>query len=287
MVFHVKVPWTTRLGDVGESEIKSRLCYFSIPTEIRRDVGIDFYCELLENDSPSIPFYVQAKGTEHFDENWGQSIKKTTIQYWLTRPFPVFLVVYDENDKNCYWISIEEQRYALMDKLFKDTINTLYVKMDRSHILERGKESNVDFRTKIMEGWLSIEQYNGRPHFEGSGYVKSIPKPPRSTIELQRTRENIRMYMYSLIIYYWAMKHPKTAGFYCEFLTQFDKGHYNHFLWYGLISKELGDVKVAKKNLEQALDICERDKNWPRDSMNQIMDYIKKEIDEVDKLLNE
>jgi hypothetical protein len=115
---------------------------------------------LLENDSPSIPFYVQAKGTEHFDENWGASIKKTTIQYWLTRPFPVFLVAFDENDRNCYWMSIEEQRYALMNRLFKDTAKTLYLKMDRSHILERGKESNIDFKTKIMEGWLSIEQYN-------------------------------------------------------------------------------------------------------------------------------
>jgi hypothetical protein len=39
----VKVPWETRLGDVAEAEIKSRLCYFSIQTKYERDVGIDFY----------------------------------------------------------------------------------------------------------------------------------------------------------------------------------------------------------------------------------------------------
>ena len=286
MSSHVKVPWETRLGDVGEAEIKSRLCYFSILTKYERDVGIDFYCELIENDSPSVPFYVQAKGTEHFDDNWRASIKKTTIQYWLTRPFPVFLVVYDENDLNCYWMSIEEQRYALMDRLLKDSVNnTLNIKMDKTKVLERGKESNLDFKTKIMEGWLSIEQYNGRPPFEGRGYVKAVPKPPRSNIELQRTKENIRMYIYSLIIYYWTRNDPSTAVFYCKFLTKFDRSHYNHFLWYGLMSKELGDYKTAKQNLEFALDICERDKNWPRDSMKQITDYIKKEVAEIDKLL--
>jgi len=97
----VKIPWETRLGDIGEDVIKSRLRYFAIPTKYERDVGIDFYCELLEKDSPSIPFYVQAKATEYFDKNWGASIKKRTTQYWLTRPFPVFLVVYDENNDEC------------------------------------------------------------------------------------------------------------------------------------------------------------------------------------------
>jgi hypothetical protein len=285
LTFGVKVPWETRLGDVAEAEIKSRLCYFSILTKYERDVGIDFYCELLENDSPSIPFYVQAKGTEHFDKNWGASIRKATIHYWLNRPFPTFLIVYDENNGECYWMSIEEQRYNLFEKMSKDTIDSVYIKMDKSHILERGKEKNLDFKTKIMEGYYSIEQYHGRSPFQGSGYVKKVPQPPRSELELERTRENIRMYMYSLIIYYWTRKDPNTAAFYCKFLTQFDGGHYNHFLWYGFISKELGDMKTAKENFEHALDICERDKNWPRESMDQIIGYIKKESIEVEKLL--
>ncbi len=179
---------------------------------------------------------------------------------------------------------IEEHRYDLINRIFRDTTDTVYFKLNRSRILERRKEGNLDFITKIMEAYLSIEQFHGRPSFQGTGYVKKVPPPPRSNIELQNTRENIRMYLYSLIIYYLGMKDLKTSGFYCNFLTQFDKGHYNHFLWYGLISKELGDTKTAKENLELALDICKRDKNWPKESMNQIIEYIKKEIDEVSKL---
>jgi len=52
-----KVPWTVRLGDIGELEVKTRLAHFSITAKYDRDVGIDFY-ELLERDSPSTPFYV-------------------------------------------------------------------------------------------------------------------------------------------------------------------------------------------------------------------------------------
>jgi hypothetical protein len=43
------LPWETQLGDIGETEIKSRLQRFSTVTKIERDVGIDFYCELIIN----------------------------------------------------------------------------------------------------------------------------------------------------------------------------------------------------------------------------------------------
>ena len=58
------IPWERRLGDFGESEIKGRLQRFSSVTKIETDVGIDFYCELIINDIPTTPFYVQAKSTD-------------------------------------------------------------------------------------------------------------------------------------------------------------------------------------------------------------------------------
>ena len=274
----VKVPWETRLGDIGEAEIRSRLAYFSIPTKYDRDVGLDFYCELLEDNSPSTPFYIQAKGTQHFDDNWGQSIKRRTIRYWLQQPFPVFLVVYDENNGNCYWMSIEDYRYILMEKMFKTNTETIYIKMNRSHILEKGKDKNDEFIRKVKDDLDSIELFWGRPKFKGEGYVKIIPSPPRSKIELLRIKENIRQYLYSLIIHYMQHGDLKKAYIPCAFLTEFDKSHYNHFLWFGEINKLLGNTEQAKRSFEEALRICERDKKWPRDSMEKIIAYIKKEI---------
>ena len=226
---NVKYLWEARLGDIAEAEITKRLTYFSKVTKISKDVGIDFYCELLLNDSPSLPFYIQAKGTEHFDDSWGQNIKKSTIQYWLQQNFPVFLIVYDENDGNCYYMSIEENRYSLIEKLYDAKTNTVYFNLDRSYSLEVGKNRNEEFIKKIKEAYYSIELFRGHPTLIGNGYVKQIPKPPRSKIELIRIKENIRISLYSLVQYYMSKKALEDARLICEFLGEFDKWHYNHF----------------------------------------------------------
>ena len=279
MPLNVKVPWEIRLGSVGQAEIKSRLSYFSIATKYDKDVGIDFYCELLEDDSPLMPFYVQAKGTEHFDENWGAGVKKSTIRYWLQQPFPVFLIVYDENTGNCYWMSIEDYRYTLIEKIFETDSATIYLKIDKSHVLEKGKGKNGEFIRKIKTDLGSIELFRGRPLPKGEGYVKRIPEPPRSKIELVRIKENIRQSLYSLSLYYFLRRDLENAYLLCEFLTKFDKSHYNHFVWFGEINKALGKKAEAKRSFLEALKICERDKNWPRESMEKIIAQIKKEIE--------
>lgn len=220
MSYNVKVPWETRLGDVGELEIRKRLSYFSIPTKYARDVGIDFYCELLEKDLPTIPFYVQAKGTEHFDDNWGASIKKSTIIYWLLRSFPVFLIAYDENAGDCYWMSIEDHRYSLFRKISKTGSKTVYLKMGKSNILEKGRDTNDKFISKIKEDLNSVKLFQGRPPFKGEGYVRLVPDPPRSNIEFQRTKETIRAGLYSLLIYYFFLQRDlENAYLLGEFLT--------------------------------------------------------------------
>jgi tetratricopeptide (TPR) repeat protein len=272
---NVKVPWETRLGDIGESEIKTRLSHFSIPTKYTRDVGIDFYCELLEDDSPSTPFYIQAKGSEHFDDSWAQNIKKSTIVYWLLQPFPVFLVVYDNNDGNCYWMSIEDYRYSIIEKLHKTDSDSLYIVMDRSRVLEKGK--NDEFVRKVKEDFVSIELFRGRPQFKGEGYLRTVPDPPRSEFEHTQIKENIRQSMYALVIHHLRHDDLKEAYFYCDFLTKFDQSHYNHFVWFGQINKALGKKDEAKRSYEEALKICRRDPNWPKESMKKIIEYIEQE----------
>lgn len=280
MSHNVKVPWETRLGDIGEGEIKSRLKYFSIPSKYDRDVGIYFYCELLEDDSPSLPFYVQAKGTEYFDNNWGASVKKSTIIYWLSRLFAVFLIVYDEKSGDCYWMSIEDVRYSLFEKLSKAHGETIFLKIDKLQVLEKGRDKNAKFVEKIKEGQRSIEQFRGRPLFKGEGYVRIVPEPPRSEFEVRSIKENIRGSLYSLLIHYFFQQRDlKNAYLLGEFLTKFDKSHYNHFVWFGQINKILGRTEEARKNFEKALEICERDRKFPRESMKQIIARIREEVE--------
>jgi len=275
-----KVPWNNRLGEIGETEIRSRLSYFSIPVKYSFDVGIDFYCELLENSYPSISFYVQAKGTEHFDDNWGKSIKKSTITYWLDKLYPVYLIVYFENDDICYWISIEEKRYFLLEKMNSNK-DTIYIKIDKSHILEKGKDKNTDFINKIRDDLVSIGLWQGRPIPKGHEYVKRMPGPPRSKIELIRSKAHLRMNISSLIMHYININDLKNAYICCDFLTKFDKNHYNHFVWFGQINKKLGKKEEAIKSYKEALEICKRDKKWPRDSMNKLISQIEKEMESI------
>ena len=197
----VKIPWGTRLGTIGESAIKSRLAYFSNPTKYEEDAGIDFYCELIEDNSPSLPFYVQAKGTTYFDNSWGAGIPKSTIFYWLQQQHPVFLIVYDDETKTCYWMSIEDFRYILMQKIFTADSKTVYIKMNRSNILQPLKNGNEVFIAKIKEDSDSVQLFRGRPQFIGEGYVREIPQSPRSNIELHEIRETARACLYSLVLY--------------------------------------------------------------------------------------
>lgn len=107
-----------------------------------------------------------------------------------------------------------------------------------------------------------------------------MPDPPRSEFEVRLCRENIRGYLYSLLIYYFFQRRDlENAYLLGEFLTKFDMSHYNHFVWFGQINKKLGRKAEARKNFEEALRICERDINWTNESMKQIVARIREEIE--------
>jgi len=81
MFFRVSVKPRTRIGEIAETEIKKRLSAFSNPMKPTFDLGIDFYCELLEDDGipTSRYFLVQAKGTKEFGDIWRRYFEKNTI----------------------------------------------------------------------------------------------------------------------------------------------------------------------------------------------------------------
>jgi len=273
----VKIPWKMRLGDIGEAEIKKRLSYFSNPTKYDRDVGIDFYCELLEDDSPSSAFYIQAKATCYLDPDWCAHVKKSTVSYWLRRPFPVFLVVYDKTAKDCHWMSIEDQRRDLSGRMSETSSDSISVRMEKTHLLEEGK--NAEFIRKVKDDLFSLEMSRGWPQFKGEEYVKQAPPPPRSHREYLLFKESTRSCLYSLLNYYLSQGDLDNAHLLAEFLTEFDKSHYNHFVWLGQINKALGRKEAAKQSFEKALEIAERDRNWPRESMKDIVALIRSSLE--------
>ena len=97
-------------------------------------------------------------------------------------------------------------------------------------------------------------------------------------------RENIRTSLRFLINDSLLKKNIENAYFLCEFLSRLDKGHYDHFMALGHIEKSRGNKEEAKRNFEQAMRICKRDKNWnklkaPSDPpIEEVITSIRKEI---------
>lgn len=276
-----------RVGSSAESEIESRLKNFSIPAKPEPDIGVDFYCQLLEDGSASSNFFgVQAKGTKHFNDYWRRSFKRKTIGLWLQLPFPVFLVVHDENSGNCYWKSIVHNRNSLIEKL-RTNNKTISIRMDKSLVLAKGRNENEEFIRKIKEAQSLISLIYGRPQF-GEGYVRTLPIAYLSTGVVTNLRENIRTSMKFLINNYLLNNDIENAYFLCDFLTRFDKGHYDHFVIFGRINKFLGKKEEARSSFEEAIKICKRDKNWNRlktpsdPSIEEIIASIVKEIETIE-----
>jgi len=280
-----------RLAEISESEIRKRLSCFSIPMKPapQFDIGIDFYCELSTNN-PLLPkiFYVQAKGTRQFKKAWGRSVEKRTIRLWLNQPFPVYIVVYDAGDRECYWSSIEEQRKILLQKL-ESNKKTVYVKVGKSNILEEGE--NPQFISALKQDFESINfrlnLVRGVPHLIGNGYVKTRPLLFLSNPLIAIIRDRIRQSMGYLITHFLLKGDIEKGYFLCEFLTKFDKGHYDHFVLFGNICKLIGKQEEACSSYRKAIDICKGDKNWNKlkgtsdPSIEDIITKIEKEMKSI------
>jgi hypothetical protein len=282
-----RVPWTTRLGHIGEDRISSVLSYSCLVNKHYRELGIDFHCELLENGSPSGQvFYVQAKGSQHFDETWSQSIPKSTVAYWLSQTCPVMLVVYDENAKVCYWMSIESYRYNFLPQLGSSSLGTtIRITLDRSKVLAEKTNANDAFVNQIKADQGSIMLWMGHPQLKGEGYLRELPPAPRSSVELAKVEDNLRMSLYSLVKHYMGSYQWRWAQHLCQFLTEVDRSHYNQFVMLAQIEEVLGHKEAAFLYFKEALEICQRDKKWERESMKKLKQAIKREIRRIEASL--
>jgi len=76
-------------GNVGEALVQFLLSNICLVHKIdgSNDVGNDFICELIRDDSPTnLLFYVQVKYTQDLPR-----IRRTTLEYWKSSPIPVYV----------------------------------------------------------------------------------------------------------------------------------------------------------------------------------------------------
>jgi tetratricopeptide (TPR) repeat protein len=258
-----KLPLSQRRGGSAEDEIKGRLKYFSIPAKPELDIGLDLCCELLDGNKPTGKFFgVQAKGTRKLDHlRW--SIKRTTLEYWLMQSFPVFLIVYDETDDNCYWTSIVQDLQEIVKRI-KPNSKTVSIIIDKAHVLGKCGLQKDEFVKEVKNATFLINLLRGRPQLEGSYVRKSAPLAILSNGVILNLKENIRTSLNFLINHYICTNKFETALFLCDFLTRFDTAHYDHFFKMGQIYRILGKKEEARKYFTKAIQKCKEDPNWNR-----------------------
>lgn len=114
-----------------------------------RDYGIDLYVELVRKDKAvtgdMVALQVKSTNSVRF-ENSGKylysGIKKSTINYWLGLPVPVFVILVNLEDRNVYWSSVAVNN---RDGRFSKTKATASMEFD--------KESNFS-DTGLLLFWL-------------------------------------------------------------------------------------------------------------------------------------
>ena len=230
------------------------------------EYAVDFYCRLLQNGKPSNKIFgVEVKSTGIFKDYYSESIEKDTIDFWLTQPFPVYVVVYEESSDNCYWISVEDNREEWMNQLRRDR-KSITIRADRAKVLE--KNQNEAFIQKIEQDIIIVNAIRGIPQFVTSGYegyaIGYIPILKLSDGARENLRGTIRFgfnYLINDSILRGDLQGAYSLG---KLLADFDHGHYDHFVLLARICRQLDKKEEAKTNYEIAIQICKSDPNWDK-----------------------
>ena len=278
-----KIPEFRKRGRSGEHAVASILCTFSNIMVPEYDIGLDFYCELFENNSHSGRFWVQVKTTYHFEgEFWGEYIDKDTVRLWLKQVVPVYILVFEQSTEQCYWISVQEHRREWIQKL-SDKNDNIQVIVDKKHVLQRN-EKNREFVEQIKHDFILIDAIQGNAHMIGDGYVQSIPILVLSEPAITNLRGKIRLGLDYLINDLIIKNNLQGAYTLLRLLAEFDRGHYDHFLVLARVCRALGKIGEARDNYNVAIGICKDDPNWnklkrPEDvPIEEIIKGIEKEL---------
>ena len=256
-----KIPSFKIVGQSGQLEVAAFLSNFANVMSPVYDVGLDFYCELLEHGSPSGKFFsIQAKTTGQFDEKWEEPIGKKTIMLWLSQPSPVFIILLEKSTGTFFWVSVEENRHFWLTELItpKETID---LRIDRAHSLSRLGD-NSEFIQRIRNDIVLINASHGIPNMIGEGYVRSIPVLWLSDEAKENIRNTIRLGFDYLMNDSILKLKLQEAYDYGKKLAVFDKAHYDHFLVLVRICDQLGYNTEAEENYNLAIEICKSDPNW-------------------------
>ena len=263
---------TQEYGGIGESAAETVLKSFAQVRPLPLlEYSIDYYCRLKHRGKPLKPFWVEVKSARYVKADWRRSIKRENAIYWLSQLSPVFVFVYDISNDICYWISVEDNRQKWTEKLEKEA-KSISLKVVQSQVLRKALCPNIDFIRKIEEDSIHVNTANGIPEviFRGgrgttSGYgFFNFPNLELSNRAKSNFEQNIRFSLNFLIRDQYSRKEWAEAYRLCKILTDFDRGHYDHFELMGDICCQFGKSREAISYYDKAIDVFQQDPNWDK-----------------------
>lgn len=115
-----KLPKRTKSQKIGVSAADLLSSVFAdfcnvIPVPQERDLGIDFICEIMQEEHPTGKlFNIQCKGKEEVkaeNNSITVSIKVATLNYWLLQPNPTLLIIVD--CQNGFFIGLSRKIFSV------------------------------------------------------------------------------------------------------------------------------------------------------------------------------
>lgn len=148
-----------KIGTSAADLLAAALCESSnvVPVPQDRDLGIDFVCELIDNERPTgLVYFTQSKGTDEAEEDatyFSVSIHVETVNYWLLQPGPVFLFVVDRPKGELYWTFPEAH---LLKKKDWAEAKSITFRVSRANILERTKRPLPEEMLVILRDFVPV-----------------------------------------------------------------------------------------------------------------------------------
>jgi hypothetical protein len=152
-----KLPKRTKAQRVGQSAADLFSAIFTefcnvIPVPQDRDLGIDFICEIMQEEHPTGKrFNVQCKGKEEVQTEGNKiqvPIRVETLNYWFLQENPTFLIVVDCQNCIFYW-SFPESFLDSLNREWQEQKNVSIPVPTDNHFNQDIAELPFEFITKI------------------------------------------------------------------------------------------------------------------------------------------
>jgi len=265
-------------GNYGEAYVGALLSRHCLvrPVAEGTDVGLDLYCESIENDTPFLHFWVQVKtGSQcklNVDESAASfSFEVRHLRYWARQPVPVYAALLPlewpvQRDPDVYVVDLTSWF------LEHEVPQSGTVRLHSTTVWGAGEHGQVEefVRRAVPQAFARLQCRNGvvvHIPTRTPEYVKTFPHLPVSRFQEHILVQIRRTAAFSVLFLHDANelsgKNDSFRRKLAQIVEQFEGDmHWENFMACALSYHADGQFESAAKKYEEAEDCIRRDKRF-------------------------